>query len=192
MWHRQWLCSKNLNGRQRCLSSNWANSNQCFPLPMEDLLVSRLPVGETCQLDQNRCREAQPMEVLTITAPETFNFQAVVAVSMGWHVLAVWNTEPVSVWLSTFMLQRLATTLDRWLLNDFWFDSMVLGWAGVLFTRTTQQERLPVTCHPQHVFHQAVRRNIYKWRLTVASWQVWSNLVIFYCAEIGLTCRICS
>ena len=28
------------------------------------------------------------MEVLTITAPETFNFQAVVVASMGWHVLA--------------------------------------------------------------------------------------------------------
>ena len=91
------------------------------------LFKTALQVGETCQFDQNKCREAQPIEVLTITAPETFNFQAVVVVFMGWHVLAVWNTEPVSVWLSTFILQRFATTLDRWLLNDFWLDSMVLG-----------------------------------------------------------------
>ena len=127
------------NSRQRCLSSNLPNSNRWFLLTIQDLFFllrcsssgilgitqcrislfkTALQVGETCQFDQNKCREAQPIEVLTITAPETFNFQAVVV---------VWNTEPVSVWLSTFMLQRFATTLDRWLLNDFWLDSMVLG-----------------------------------------------------------------
>ena len=126
------------------------------------------------------------MEVLTITAPETFNFQAVMAVSMGWHVLAVWNTEPVSV-CATFMLQRCVTDCH--------------GFRCFSACGLESCSRIPPN---ESGYRSPVTRSMFSIKQSdgiftneglqqpVGRFGIIYNLVIFYCAEIGLTCRICS